>query len=160
MNADQWESIKHFHAGENWGNWQKMDFQFLRTLDTVRHLSDTPFELTSPAWTPGGGHSAKSFHYIGRAADFRLPRKSMWESYDLLVQTLEDMGIYRKVGFGFYPGGKFFHLDDRDCYPGFNAKPAAVWVRPKESEPKVYIYGQDALAYIASIRPEQITNQG
>ncbi len=37
----------------------------------------------------------------------------MWEAYDLLVETLEDMGIYAKVGFGFYPGGNFFHLDDR-----------------------------------------------
>lgn len=160
MNADQWDNIHHFHAGENWGNWQKMDFQFLRTLDTVRHLADTPFELTSPAFTSGSGHSARSFHYIGRAADCTLPRIGMWVAYDLLVQTLEDMGIYHKVGFGFYPGGNFFHLDDRSCYPGFNAQPAVVWVRPDEARQSYYIYGQDALAYIASIRPAQNTNQG
>jgi len=152
MNADQWEVIQHFHAGENWGDWTRMDFQYLRMLDTVRHLADTPFMLTSPAWTKPGHHSSKSFHYIGRAADFTLPKKGVWESYDLLVTTLEDMGIYGKVGFGFYPAENFFHLDDRAMRVGVGYEPGVVWVRPDPARQKYYLYARDALNYIEYLR--------
>jgi len=152
MNADQWDYIQHFHAGENWGDWTCMDFQFIRILDTVRHLANTPFELTSPAYTKRTGHSKQSFHYLGRAADFTLPKKKALDAYDLLVLTLEEMGIYNKVGFGFYPGGNFFHLDDRAMHPGVQYKPGVVWVRPNESRPTFYLYGHDALAHIRRLR--------
>jgi hypothetical protein len=163
MNADQWEYIQHFHAGENWGDWTCMDYQFLRTLDTVRHRADTPFELTSPAYTKRTGHSKKSFHYIGRATDFKLPKLSPFAAYDLLVDTLCDMGIYGKVGFGFYPDGgnaesnapAFFHLDDRAMYPGVHYEPGVVWVRidnPKRGLNLGYTYGAGALAHINRIR--------
>ena len=156
MKASDWDRIQHFHAGENWGAWERMSSDFMRTLDTVRHLADTPFELTAPAWT-SGGHASKSYHYIGRAADFKLPKKTPFEAYDLLVTTLEDMGIYGKVGFGFYPYGNpktslkyaFFHLDDR-AMRSVDYKPGAIWVFNTD-----YIYGAPALTFIKSIRPKQ-----
>lgn len=157
MNADQWEYIHHFHAGENFGDWTQMDFKYVQLLDTVRHLADTPFELTSPAWTKRTGHSKKSFHYIGRAADFRMPRQTMWDAYDLMRETLGAMGVSGKVGFGFYPHGgpAFFHLDDRAMWPGVWYQPGVVWVRPDPSRPKFYLYARDAINYIERLRNQR-----
>ena len=153
MKTNDWNAIQHFHAGENWGDWQQMDFRFVRFLDTVRHLSDTPFELTSPAWTKRTGHSKKSFHYIGRAADFRLPKKTKWEAYDLLIDTFGMMGVSGKIGFGFYPHeGPFFHLDDRAMYPDVQFQPGVVWARPNPSKPDYYLYARNAVNYIESLR--------
>jgi hypothetical protein len=167
MNADQWEYIQHFHAGENFGDWTYMDFQFIRTLDTVRHRADTPFELTSPAYTKRTGHSKKSFHYIGRAADFKLPKLSPFPAYDRLVETFADMGISAKIGFGFYPDGgdigsnapTFFHFDDRAMHPGVQYEPGVVWVRidnPVYDLPLGYTYGSNALRLIEVIRDRGI----
>ena len=105
------------------------------------------------------GTFVASFHYLGRAADFRLPKKKAFEAYDLLVQALEDMGIYAKVGFGFYPYGNFFHLDDRAMHPGIDYKPGTVWVRSDESRPNYYLYGAKALAFIKKIKPKQGVGQ-
>lgn len=154
MTVSDWDKIQHFHSGENWGDWTMMEFRFVKLLDTVRHLADTPFTLSSPAWTKKTGHSSKSFHYIGRAADFRLDKLPMWPAYDLLVDTMTSMGVYGKVGFGFYPHGSpaFFHLDDRAMYPDVHFKPGVVWVRPDESKPSDYLYAENALKYIEALR--------
>jgi hypothetical protein len=157
MKAGDWDAIQHFHAGENWGDWTKMSYDFVRTLYTVRHLADTPFELTSPAYTRRTGHSKDSLHYYGRAADFWLPRKTPFQAYDLLALTLKDMGVYNKVGFGFYPDWTTpgFHFDDRAMHIGVGYKPAVVWVRidnPKRGLPMGYTYGSDALVIIEKIR--------
>lgn len=157
MRVGDWDAIKHFHAGENWGDWTKMAFEYVRFLDTVRHLADTPFELTSPAYTRRTGHSKDSYHYYGHAADFYLPKLRPLDAYDLLVSVFEDMGVYGKIGFGFYPDWVTpgFHLDDRAMHKGVLFKPGVVWVRidnPNHGLKLGYTYGADALRYIEGLR--------
>ena len=166
MKAEDWDKIRHFTIDEKtvsgrgaWGNPRKMDFQSLRTFDTLRHLCGTPFQLTSPAWSDGAGHSDDSYHYRGRADDFWTPELILFEGYDLICGQLEEMGISAKVGFGMYPDwtNRGFHFDDRAMRPGDNWKPGVRWIRidsPKHGLPLGYHYNQTALDYIEHVRWE------
>ncbi len=160
MRLEDWKKIRHFSQTENWGDASKMDYEYVIMLDTVRHLCDVPFALTSPAYTKRTGHSKDSYHYYGRAADYRLLDIPIYEAYDLLVATLKSMGIYEKVGFGFYPDWTTpgFHLDDRAMHQGVLYKPGVVWIRidnPKHGIMPGYYYADKALEYIEMIRWEQ-----
>jgi hypothetical protein len=159
MRLDDWESIKHFHAGENWGDWTKMDFRFLRTLDTLRHLVDTPFELTSAAYATSGHASPSSWHSKGRAADFRCPRPSLFDAYDLLIETIKDMGI--ECGFGIYPDWATpgFHFDDSGKPPGDSAD---RWIRidsPRHGIPQGYHHPPEMYNYLERVRRQYRVNE-
>lgn len=166
MKIEDWASLKHFKISENWGDPSKMDRGFMLTFDTLRHLCNTPFELTAPAWTGGTGHVSGSWHYVGRAADFRVPNLSLFDAYDLILQTIEEMGIALRCGFGIYPdwnpaGG--FHFDNSGQPPG-DLTPR--WIRidnAKHGLPIGYASGQKAVEYINAVRWEhrvQSVNQG
>lgn len=108
---------KHFSPNENWGDFDKMSPQFLSLLDTIRDLYGFPFIIhCGYAKT---GHSSKSYHYIGEAADGHVDGLEPWLAFDRMKDVLSEMGILHKVGFGWYPFWYTpgWHLDCRgwDC---------------------------------------------
>lgn len=147
MRPDDWQGICYFTAGEpggGWGDWTKMNRNAVILIDYVRGVVGYPFDLTSPAWTPGTGHEDGSQHYKGNAVDgaFRgIPYK---KAVDIVVAVLSKhtVGMVRRVygdfmdgvdddvllasivGVGIYPDWNTpgFHFDVR----GYKARWGAV----------------------------------
>ncbi len=154
MNETDWLGLMHFKSTENWGIPSMMDPRFMRTFDTLRHLCDTPFELTSPAYATSGHSSLYSWHGIGRAADFHVPKMLLLDAYDLILEKIKGMGI--ECGFGIYPDWNTpgFHFDDSGKPPGDSAD---RWVRiddPKHGLTLGYHHPPKSHEYIEAIRWE------
>lgn len=120
MTESYWEKIEFMKITENWGDPSKIAKLLVLSLDGIRRLSGKPLSLTCTAFTHTG-HSPKSQHYLGNAADWRLSGLS-----------LLDMWIYAErfnlTGIGLYPnpnGHPFIHTDVR---PLESSKAHARWI--------------------------------
>jgi len=105
--------------GQNaWGNPLKISREHILKLDALRKYIGKPITLTSPAWTPGSGHSNDSQHYLGTATDIRCKGLSYMDFY-IACERFEFGGI------GLYDTG-FIHTDSR---PIPKNQPGARWIR-------------------------------
>ena len=113
----------YFSRRENWGDPDKINPALLFLLFRVRNAAGLPiiihnaYELT--------GHSEKSQHYIGNAADFHFKHDNLFYSQiEMMEKVLSVMGVADKVGLGVYPQWKTpgFHIDVR----GFKARWAQI----------------------------------
>lgn len=77
------KTIRHFHEGE-FDHPEELQPVFLRLLDNIRDIADTPFYITSDARTPEEnkrvGGSPTSLHMRGAAVDFVI---SPWNAAGL-----------------------------------------------------------------------------
>lgn len=116
-----WSRVKYFSPDENWGDPEKMIPELIYTLDAFRKYLGRAINVNC-GWSTKG-HSSKSQHYIGRAADISFGSSSV----DLLPIYLaaERFGFN---GLGLYPDWYHpgLHLDVRVL--NVNA-PKHRWIR-------------------------------
>lgn len=151
---------KHFGNSEQerraFGDWNKMSPQFLSLLDTIRDLYGFPFIIH--AGYAKSGHSSKSYHYLGEAADGHVGNLNPWKAYDRMRDVLGEMDILDRVGFGWYPHWYTpgWHLDCRGWDCGKRpAQEGVFWVRldrPVGGLKTGYRYGDNAENIINLIR--------
>ena len=90
-----------------------MDADFLRKIDSLRHLCGFPFTITSGKRCPE--HNAKirgarnSQHLYGKAADISL----RGEQAHKVVQAAREIG-FNGIGVAQKGNGRFIHVDNRD----------------------------------------------
>jgi len=109
-----WKKVTHFSKDEQiyyngkmvnaWGNPKKINPKLVYNLDALRIQTGVPIHLTSPAFVDSG-HSNKSQHYKGNAADTR-PKGISYLEYYLACERFQFTGL------GLYDTG-FIHLDVR-----------------------------------------------
>lgn len=119
---DKWDELRYFTKGENWGDPDKMDRDFLIKLDNFRHAIDIPFHVLEGYAT--SGHVSDSMHYQGRAVDGRFIKDGKAISMDELLYIAF---LSPFTGIGLYTwghGGPFVHFDDRVTAHGRKS----VWV--------------------------------
>jgi len=82
-------------------------------LDAVRDRVGHSFIINCAYKT--AGHTPKSQHYQGKAADFYVKGIPFKEAFAKITAALEELGIADQVGFGVYPQWRLpgFHLDVR-----------------------------------------------
>lgn len=95
MTSNEWKEIRHFSPVENWGDASKMSYDLLRRLDALREFCGNGIVIHCGYET--GGHSEKSQHYLGNAADLHIEGVSLINQY-LLAERFDFAGI------GLYPG--------------------------------------------------------
>jgi hypothetical protein len=125
MTMSDWKHINYMHyRHENWGSpVTSISKSLVFNLENLRIFANKPCVLTSKAFTQSG-HSPKSQHYVGNAADWRLLNSSLVEMYILAER-------FNFTGIGLYPpihivneniervSGKlpFVHTDVRELDP-------------------------------------------
>jgi hypothetical protein len=127
---DEWSSVKYFTMGEfnapragASARYDRMDRDEVYLMDFLRHEMESPFQVTS-AWSPGKGHTSKSFHYVGLATDGFWYELDFIEGIDRVTRIIETRTVadVRRMhifligtpgetklgdlmGFGLYTGG-------------------------------------------------------
>ena len=104
----------NFSPLENWGDLSKINPALIVLLQTLRTGLGKSIYINNAFET--GGHSDKSQHYIGNAADFTVDRGRNFVSiYQNIMLILESVEMDHQVGFGAYPYWKTsgFHIDVR-----------------------------------------------
>lgn len=122
--------MRYFKESE-FHEFEKMNKDFLKSLDTFRHIIKTPVIITS---STDGVHAKNSQHYLGRACDVVMPNSNM-NLLDLFLAA-----VYAGfTGIGIYPhwqmdgeiiGG--LHLDNRVTGHAF-------WLGVKENGRQKYV---------------------
>jgi len=103
-----WQHIKYMHyKTENWGDPYKVSKQLVFNVESMRKFSERPVILTCAAYSKSG-HSDKSQHGKGNAADLRIKRATLLEMYIIAER-------HNFSGIGLYPnnGRPFIHVDVR-----------------------------------------------
>ncbi len=108
-----WTRLKYFNKNENWGNPDEMNGLLLITLDEIRDRCNNPI-VVHCAYKQTG-HSEKSKHYTGDAVDFHVCNMSLRDTYNIIIEVLENFQIVDKTGLGIYLdwNSQGFHLDLR-----------------------------------------------
>lgn len=114
MTRQDWESLSHFDATENWGDPDLMEFEFVSELDALRDFEKTRMVVSCGTQ---GKHARGSLHYIGRAADIVYPDCTWDQLLDRFLTALRfeftEIGIYPDWRFdGRIVGGLHLGLDD------------------------------------------------
>jgi len=132
-----WNILDHFSPREAWGDPAKMNKDLLFLLDKTRGMLPHGCRIKIHCGFGGNGHSKKSQHYLGNAADFHVIGIPFLESESLIMTYLHVKGLIEKVGVGIYPDwhSPGFHLDVRGD--------RASWGRVG----KEYVSYQEALEY-------------
>jgi uncharacterized protein YcbK (DUF882 family) len=90
-----------------------LDPSLIPALEELRAAAGGPVEVDSgyrcPIYNAEAGGVSKSQHMQGRAADVKIPGKTLQEMYNLA----EAVPAFRMGGIGVYDGG-FIHVDTRD----------------------------------------------
>ena len=118
-----WSKLKHFHPNENWGDKDKVNGLLLLLLDeitdkvkdyAINNLEENAYCIIHCA-DEQGGHSPRSQHYKGNAADFHFKNISPGKVYIIIQKVLKDLQLENFVGLGVYPDwhNPGFHLDVR-----------------------------------------------
>jgi uncharacterized protein YcbK (DUF882 family) len=118
-----WSKLNNFSPSENWGDKDKVNGSLLETLDIItneiKRVTWERYKKVSPCIIHCAyevtGHSEKSEHYKGNAADFHFNNIPPLEAYETILQILKEYQKYNHVGFGVYPDwyNQGFHLDVR-----------------------------------------------
>ena len=133
----KWDEIQHFDSDE-WGkDPSKASPELVRVTDEIRGVLGVPLHI-HVCWDDGG-HSDKSYHYTGQAADGRFDGDaaqaqgvSHWDEL-LAFLSFPEVG-----GLGFYPGWSprpGWHWDVR------NDRPRLFWAYMRGA----YHYGIPAI---------------
>lgn len=108
-----WGKIKHFSAKEFGIHADKMDETFLLLLDEYREIIGKPFQVLAGYATDG--HAPKSYHYLGRAIDFRIVDPITREPLSMKDHFLIAMASpFNGIGLYSWSHSPFLHLDDRE----------------------------------------------
>jgi uncharacterized protein YcbK (DUF882 family) len=109
---------QHFRPSEFGAGVENIDPALFLLLDMIRARAGVPVHIHPPAFTQSG-HSTKSQHYLGKAADFHFgPGLTHEQEMQILIDCLAEMGI--TGGLGFYPHWSprpGWHIDVRDSGP-------------------------------------------
>ena len=117
MSEHDWSGVKHFSPNERWGDHRQMDRELILFLDLLRGLFQVPFIIHCGYETRG--HTEKSQHYVGKAADFHVEGIHFRDAVDLMVGFIgpppRGLGVAQRIGLGIYPhwANPGFHLDMR-----------------------------------------------
>jgi uncharacterized protein YcbK (DUF882 family) len=111
IDAD-WKKIRHFTAGEPWGDVSKIDFRLVYLLDRYRHYRHKPIYVTCGTQ---GKHALNSQHYVGRAVDIVIDSE---DDVDEILMVMR----FPFTGIGVYPEWRHpacknplgLHLDVRE----------------------------------------------
>lgn len=119
-----WDKLRYFKKSEPWGDPGKMNGFLLLILDEIRHragLINSDAYIIIHCGYETKGHSEKSQHYKGNAADFHFIGISLMQAYVLIVETLKDLQVLNLIGLGVYPdwNSPGFHLDNRGSKAGW-----------------------------------------
>jgi hypothetical protein len=122
MNSDKiidavlWQRIKWFTPAEFGRDYNKVEFDLVVMLDRLRTLIGAPITIKGAFATTG--HSKKSQHYLGRAADINIKGVSLLDAFNAAVK----IGF---TGIGVYPFWRTpgLHVDIRD------SKQPVYWIR-------------------------------
>ena len=116
MTDEDWKLVRHFSKSENWGDPTKVRRALVFGLEAFREFVGTAVILHN-AWAPGTGHSSKSYHYTGDAADIDV--RGMHVVDQFLAASRFDFWN----GIGIYP---FWKNSNGSKCPGLH-----VDIRPK-----------------------------
>jgi len=129
MTNIDWSTVKHFNAGENWGDVNQVHPQLVYALDLMRSMSHHAIHLSpvEGAAYATSGHAPNSYHYKGMAADVFSetdPVKFAWVV--LRTPAIRGIGLYP-----YWSGGHLqiyggWHLDIRP------AQYRAVWWQDRD----------------------------
>ena len=110
MTPEQWETIRYFKSGENFGDPAKMSYLLLLTLDNLREFIGLPIVIH--CGYEAGGHSENSYHYKGMAVDCHAKDLPLADFYFAATR----FGFH---GIGVYPwwNNPGLHLDIRPSHP-------------------------------------------
>jgi len=120
-----WDQLNHFGMNENWGRFGFMDVRLLHNLDAIRDELHRGININCAY--ESSGHSSKSTHYLGMAADFYVTDTCPQELYTLYCFFLDNW--YGGVGVYPYWNKPGFHLDIGPNY--------RTWTRDKNG---IYLY--------------------
>lgn len=110
MKGSDFRQIKYFTAKEvraTGARLKDVNYNTIWTLNQFRKLIGMPVKITS---LTTGKHASQSFHYTGRAVDFKVcpGRGKRRPSHNTVVQKMLEAGF---LGVGVYKN--FYHGDDR-----------------------------------------------
>jgi hypothetical protein len=90
-----WQKVRHFGPGENWGEADRMYFPFVAMLDRFREFVGVQIVISKGTQ---GKHVLTSNHYKGYAGDLVFPALAPWQLVDLFFNATRfdftEVGIY------------------------------------------------------------------
>ena len=118
-----WRTVKHFSPREKWGDPHKVSGLLVLSLDATRDVygeDPTLYSFVLHCAYELSGHSDKSLHYEGKAADFHVrsngrPPDTFVQQVLLMTKALGNLQLSEHVGLGIYPqwNSPGFHFDVR-----------------------------------------------
>lgn len=113
MNTDKivdavlWSQIKNFKPSEFGKDYNNVDMDLVILLDRYRNAVKAPVTIKGAYAT--NGHSPKSQHYLGKAADISIKGTSLLDAFNKAIEIgFSGIGVYP---FWNTPG---LHVDIRD----------------------------------------------